>query len=76
VADDIILTNVIGFDVKAWDPLANGGAGAYVDLGGTTPVAAVTFADANRQAKSGLTTALLASTPPGPPTMNMWGRPV
>jgi type II secretory pathway pseudopilin PulG len=29
VADDVILTNVIGFDVKAWDP----GAGAYVDLG-------------------------------------------
>ena len=32
----MILTNVIGFDVKAWDPtypLANGGSGAYVDLG-------------------------------------------
>jgi type II secretory pathway pseudopilin PulG len=29
IADDVILTNVIGFDVKAWDP----GAGAYVDLG-------------------------------------------
>jgi prepilin-type N-terminal cleavage/methylation domain-containing protein len=28
-ADDIILTNVIGFDVKAWDPVAQ----AYVDLG-------------------------------------------
>lgn len=27
--DDIILTNVIGFDVKAWDPTAGG----YVDLG-------------------------------------------
>jgi type II secretory pathway component PulJ len=33
IADDVILTNVIGFDVKAWDPTANGGAGAYVDLG-------------------------------------------
>ena len=33
VADDVILTNVIGFDVKAWDPTANGGIGAYVDLG-------------------------------------------
>jgi hypothetical protein len=33
LADDVILTNVIGFDVKAWDPGANGGAGAYVDLG-------------------------------------------
>jgi type II secretory pathway component PulJ len=29
VADDIILTNVIGFDVKAWDPDRN----MYVDLG-------------------------------------------
>jgi type II secretory pathway component PulJ len=34
MADDIILNNVIGFDVKAWDPTANGGQGAYVDLGG------------------------------------------
>lgn len=36
VSDDIILTNVIGFDVKAWDPTAPngmGGFGAYVDLG-------------------------------------------
>jgi type II secretory pathway pseudopilin PulG len=33
IADDVILTNVIGFDVKAWDPGANGGAGDYVDLG-------------------------------------------
>ncbi|MBU4398215.1 MAG: prepilin-type N-terminal cleavage/methylation domain-containing protein [Planctomycetes bacterium] len=29
VSDDVILTNVIGFDVKAWDPLQND----YVDLG-------------------------------------------
>lgn len=28
-ADDIILTNVIGFDVKSWDPVYGG----YVDLG-------------------------------------------
>jgi len=33
ITDDIILTNVIGFDVKGWDPTALGGAGAYVDLG-------------------------------------------
>ena len=33
IADDVILTNVVGFDVKAWDPTANGGAGSYVDLG-------------------------------------------
>jgi hypothetical protein len=34
LSDDIILTNVIGFDVKAWDPTR----GRYVDLGdlGTT----------------------------------------
>ena len=35
--DDIILTNVIGFDVKAWDPTyvdpVTGAVGAYVDLG-------------------------------------------
>lgn len=37
VAEDVVLTNVIGFDVKAWDP----GAGAYVDLGAP---AAVRFA--------------------------------
>jgi prepilin-type N-terminal cleavage/methylation domain-containing protein len=34
VSDDIILTHVIGFDVKAWDSTANGGQGGYVDLGG------------------------------------------
>ncbi len=33
IADDIILTNVIGFDVKGWDPTANSNTGAYVDLG-------------------------------------------
>ena len=32
-SDDIILTNVIGFDVKVWDPTANGNQGDYVDLG-------------------------------------------
>lgn len=31
IADDVILTNVIGFDVKAWDP--DVGTGQYVDLG-------------------------------------------
>lgn len=33
LADDVILTNVIGFDVKVWEPAANNGAGGYVDLG-------------------------------------------
>jgi len=32
ISDDAILTNVIGFDVKAWDP-ASETVGAYVDLG-------------------------------------------
>lgn len=32
IADNVILTNVIGFDVKAWDPSA-GGTGQYVDMG-------------------------------------------
>ena len=36
LSDDIILTNVIGFDVKAWDPKANSGHGDYVDLGYNT----------------------------------------
>ena len=31
--DDVILNNVIGFDVKVWDPGAANGAGAYMDLG-------------------------------------------
>lgn len=35
VADDIVLTNVIRFDVKVWDP----GANDYVDLGYNTGVA-------------------------------------
>ena len=29
----MFLTNVIGFDVKVWEPAANGSAGGYVDLG-------------------------------------------
>jgi prepilin-type N-terminal cleavage/methylation domain-containing protein len=33
ISDDVILTNVIGFDVKVWEPAANGGAGGYIDLG-------------------------------------------
>lgn len=37
IADDVILTNVIGFDVKAWDPTyvdtTTNITGAYVDLG-------------------------------------------
>ena len=33
LADDVVLTNVIGFDVKAWEPALNNGAGGYVDLG-------------------------------------------
>ncbi len=33
LADDVILTNVIGFDIKVWEPSANNGAGGYVDLG-------------------------------------------
>ena len=37
LADDVILNNVIGFDVKAWDPVAGG----YVDLGFTPAVGGV-----------------------------------
>ncbi len=33
ISDDVILTNVIGFDVKAWDPTQND----YVDLGYGSP---------------------------------------
>ena len=33
VGEDIILTNVISFDVKVWHPCANGNAGGYVDIG-------------------------------------------
>jgi type II secretory pathway component PulJ len=47
VADDVVLTNVIGFDIKVWDPGYNYGVGGYVDLGyqanppfagGSTPI--------------------------------------
>jgi len=42
VAEDVVLSNVIGFDVKVWSPWAldprTGTQGAYVDLGyGTKP---------------------------------------
>ena len=36
LADDVVLTNVIGFDVKVWEPAPNApnnGAAGYVDLG-------------------------------------------
>jgi hypothetical protein len=36
LADDVVLTNVIGFDVKVWEPAPNGpnnNAPGYVDLG-------------------------------------------
>ena len=33
LADDVIMTNVIGFTVKVWEPAANNGTGGYVDLG-------------------------------------------
>ena len=39
MADDVILNNVIGFDVKVWDPdyvdPVTGAKGGYVDLGYT-----------------------------------------
>jgi hypothetical protein len=43
IADDVILTNVIGFDVKAWDPGANSGTGGYVDLGYKDALSPETF---------------------------------
>jgi hypothetical protein len=61
IADDVILTNVIGFDVKAWDPQA----GAYVDLGATgivpagcvlaSPAAVVFTGGSNNYKQPGLT---------------------
>ncbi|NQU24313.1 MAG: prepilin-type N-terminal cleavage/methylation domain-containing protein [Candidatus Nealsonbacteria bacterium] len=33
ISEDVILTNVIGFDVKVWDPGADNLVGKYVDLG-------------------------------------------
>jgi len=33
IAEDVILNNVIGFDVKLYDPGVFGGTGGYVDLG-------------------------------------------
>lgn len=39
--EDLLLTNVIAFDVRVFDP-AQAGGGAYVDLGGGTPGATAT----------------------------------
>jgi type II secretory pathway pseudopilin PulG len=36
--EDILLSNVHGFDVKVWDELASGGAGDYVDIGGSSTI--------------------------------------
>jgi prepilin-type N-terminal cleavage/methylation domain-containing protein len=36
--EDILMSNVVGFDVKIWDPAAASGAGQFVDLGGSTAV--------------------------------------
>lgn len=44
--EDLVMTNVHEFDVKVWDPLANGGFGRFVDIGGSDAVA---FLPANRQ---------------------------
>jgi hypothetical protein len=38
---DLILNNVLSFDVKVWDPQAQGGTGAWVDLGFGIPPAAM-----------------------------------
>jgi hypothetical protein len=42
VADDVILNNVVGFDVKVWDPdyvdPVTGAVGGYVDLGYPNPI--------------------------------------
>jgi prepilin-type N-terminal cleavage/methylation domain-containing protein len=50
LADDVVLTNVIGFDVKVWEPAPNGpnnNAPGYVDLGyfggNPIPFASYTF---------------------------------
>nr|WP_246128363.1 hypothetical protein [Planctopirus ephydatiae] len=32
--EDLLLANVVSFDVKVWDDFANGGLGAFVDIGG------------------------------------------
>jgi prepilin-type N-terminal cleavage/methylation domain-containing protein len=49
-AEDVILTNVIGFDVKVWDPLAV----AYVDLGYSTGLATATTFSTTGNANSGI----------------------
>ncbi len=49
IADDVILTNVIGFDVKAWDPTyvdpLTGVTGGYVDLGYNNVAYAAAYAN-------------------------------
>jgi len=43
IADDLLMTNVEAFDIELYDEKANSGAGDFVDIGGASPVAAVTF---------------------------------
>lgn len=32
--EDLLLSNVVSFDIKVWDDFANNGAGGFVDIGG------------------------------------------
>ncbi len=65
LSDDIILNNVIGFDVKAWDPTAptaGGGQGAYVDLGGGSGNKLGGYGDMNSQLRGSSTTSRIYDT--------------
>jgi prepilin-type N-terminal cleavage/methylation domain-containing protein len=68
VADDVVLTNVIGFDVKVWEPAANGGAGDYLDLGYGTGNQGVT-----KTLMPGRTNTFQTPANPQTPRFDNWG---
>jgi type II secretory pathway pseudopilin PulG len=61
ISDDVVLTNVIGFDVKVWEPAANNGAGGYIDLGSPVMV--------NGQTQQNGVISLTNFSPPQGPTV-------
>ena len=70
-SDDIILTNVIGFDVKAWDPhytSATAGPGAYVNLG----YGGSTYSNANANTLAHFGASLTATSANVPRVYDTW----
>jgi hypothetical protein len=63
---DLLMGNVLSFDVKVWDPSANAGQGAFVDLGFGIPPAVIPPA---------VPTVAWAATPQTAANLRPFGRP-